>query len=99
MITINFRPKGVVVGRKPSSLSVIGTVLTIDGADYDLSELPDGATADHPVLGTVTRNGGDYECSIILRHGPNAPEETRFPEPISVTEDGPVELPPYGGGA
>ncbi len=33
---------------------------------------------------------------IILPHGPDAPEATRFPEPISVKGDGPVDLPPWG---
>lgn len=70
-------------------------VLTIGAMDYDLSLLEDGATAQHPILGTVTRAGNDYECTIRLTHGANAPEETRFPSPIEVTEDGEIALPPY----
>lgn len=79
-----------------TKVSVTGTVLTLNGVEYDLSELPDGATAWHPVLGTVARNGDSYECTVILGHGPNAPHETRFPEPITLIDhNGPVELPPY----
>ncbi|WP_144982904.1 hypothetical protein [Halomonas sp. C22] len=71
-------------------------MLTINGTDYDLSELPDGATAQHPELGTVARNGSEYECTIRLGHGPNAPHETRFPAPIVLEGHyGPIELPLY----
>ena len=70
-------------------------VLTVDNVDHDLSELPDGATAQHPVLGTVERSGNDYELTLVVTHGPNAQEATRFPEPIEVTVDGPVTLPLY----
>lgn len=76
--------------------SLTGTVLTINGTAYDLSELPDCATAQHPELGTVKRSGDEYECTIRLGHGPNAPHETRFPEPIILeNHNGPVELPLY----
>lgn len=76
--------------------SVNGTVLTINDTDYDLSDLPDEATAQHPELGIVKRNGDEYECSIRLGHGPNAPYETRFPEPIILENHiGTIELPLY----
>lgn len=78
-----------------STVSYTAPILTVDGVDYDLSELPDGATAQHPVLGTVERTGDDYEVTLKLTHGANAPYETRFPDPIEVTADGPVELPVY----
>ena len=69
--------------------------LMLDSVEYDLSELPDGATAQHPVLGKVSREGDDYELTLKLQHGTNAPETTRFPEPITVTTNGPVKLPIY----
>lgn len=73
-----------------------GTVLTLNGTDYDLSELPDGATASHPELGLVSRLGDNYECTIKLTHGANAPESTRFPEPIVLTDfNGIIDLPVY----
>ncbi|WP_286806174.1 MULTISPECIES: hypothetical protein [unclassified Marinimicrobium] len=70
-------------------------MLTVNAVDYNLSLLEDGATAQHPVLGTVHRVGNDYECTITLTHGADAPSETRFPAPVTVTENGPIELPPY----
>lgn len=79
-----------------TTASITGTVLNANGTDYDLAELPDGATAQHPVLGTVKRNGSEYECTIRLGHGPNAPYETRFPAPITLeNHNGPIELPLY----
>lgn len=77
------------------SVSWVAPVLTIGSIGYDLSELPDGATARHLVLGEVSRTGDDYEVTIRLWHGANAPEETRFPAPIEVLTDGEIALPPY----
>ena len=82
MIKINLNPR--FEGDKTEA-SISGTVLTLNGTDYDLSQLPDGATAQHPELGTVLRNGDDYELTILLTHGFNAPEATRFPAPVMVT--------------
>jgi len=82
------------------AVAVNGTVITVEGADYDLSLIPDGATVQHPVLNEVTRDGDNYSIHYRLYHGPNAPQETRFPEPIVLTDhNGPVDLPPYNGGA
>ncbi|MGP8291751.1 hypothetical protein ACT3OH_15915 [Vreelandella zhanjiangensis] len=92
-LTLNLSP---VRSDEETTASVNGTVLSVNGVDYDLSELPDGATAEHPVLGSVTRDGDSYECTVRLGHGPNAPRETRFPEPIVLeNHNGPVELPLY----
>lgn len=92
-ITLNLSPTG---GISETTASINGTVLTLNGTDYDLSELPDGATAKHPELGKLTRNGDEYECTIRIGHGPNAPHETRFPQPIVLIDhSGTVELPLY----
>lgn len=93
-LTLNLSP--VRSDDQPTRAALSGTVLTVNGTDYDLSELPDGATAQHSDLGTVTRNGSVYECTIRLGHGPNAPYETRFPAPIVLENHyGPIELPLY----
>jgi len=84
MIKINFSP---VRADEKTTASILGTVLTLNGQVYDLSELPDGATAQHPVLGEVRRNANIYELSMPLNHGANAPELTRFPEPVEITEN------------
>lgn len=92
-LTLNLSP---VRKNEETKAALTGTVLTVNGTAYDLSELPDGATAQHPELGTVKRNGSEYECSIRLGHGPNAPYETRFPAAIVLeNHNGPIELPMY----
>lgn len=93
MLKINLSP--VRSDEAQSEVSYAAPILTVDGVDYDLSELPDGATAQHPVLGTVERTGSDYEVTLKLTHGANASEATRFPAPITVFADGPVTLPAY----
>ena len=96
MITINLDPMDDAQFKGPVTLSFTGTVMTLDGTDYDLSEMPDGADVAHPEF-SASRNGDEYTVKIRLRYINGAPHHTRFPEPIEVTEDGPVELPPYGG--
>ena len=78
-------------------VSLIGSVLTLNGSEYVLSVIPNGARVKHPLLGIETRLSCDnYECIIRFGHGPNAPHETRFPEPIVLeSRNGPVGLPPY----
>ena len=93
MLKINLSP--VRSDESQPEVSYAAPLLTVDNVDYDLSELPDGATAQHPVLGTVERSGDDYELTLKITHGSNAPEATRFPEPLTVTVNGLVELPLY----
>ena len=88
-------------GDAPLSLERHADVLTINGEILDLSGVPDGATlpaeavASDLVVGAITRQDGVLSLTLNLPHGANAPEETRFPAPLSLTTDGPVDLPPY----
>ncbi|WP_417806464.1 hypothetical protein [Thioclava sp.] len=85
----------------PLTLSCTGETLTFNGQTLDLSAIPDGATlpADAVgsdwIVGPISRNDGELCLIIALPCGPNAPDETRFPQPIIVTQDGPIVLPPY----
>lgn len=93
---LTLKPSPVRSDEQPTRAALSGTVLTVNHRGYDLSELPDGAAAEHPELGIVKRNGDEYECSIPLGHGPNAPHETLFPTPIVLeNHNGPIELPLY----
>jgi hypothetical protein len=81
------------------ALSAAGNVLTINGEDLDLSALEDGdvlpfGAVDHPMIaGDITKEGGQITVTVLLPHGWPAPEDARFADPISVTEDGPIALP------
>ena len=82
-------------------LSRSGDVLTINGEVFDFSPLPEGATLPPEAIagdwfaGPVERIGGTLHVALRLPHGTNAPQETLFPAPITLTGDGPVALPPY----
>jgi len=83
------------------TLSKTGDVLTINGQAFDFGPLSDGAELPRDavvsdfIAGSVRREGGDLHLSLILPHGANAPEATRFPEPVTVSEDGPITMPPF----
>lgn len=92
---INLSPQ-----RRDDTLTVSkqGDTLTINGTEYDFTDLPDGATlpADAVdsefVIGTVERINGALELTLLLPHGANASEAARFPQPITPA-DGLLELP------
>ena len=81
-------------------VSIAGDVFTINGAAFDFSTLPEGATLPRAAVacdwlaGDVDRIGGSLHLSLILPHGAKAPLETLFPVPI-MASDGLVTLPPY----
>jgi hypothetical protein len=82
-------------------VKVNGDSIWLNGEEFDFSPLPDGAILPHGAIdskwfvGKVYRINGQIELTILLPHGSNAPHETRFPNPITVTTDGVVDLPPY----
>lgn len=82
-------------------LDVEGDVVMVNGEEFDFSPLLEGATLPREAIlsdwfqGPADRIDGELILTIRLPCGPNAPEETRFPQPIIVTEDGSVDLPPY----
>ncbi|WP_297772646.1 hypothetical protein [uncultured Roseovarius sp.] len=84
------------------TLTRSGDVLTINGADYDFAPLPEGATLPPEavdsefITGPVERIGGVLHFhGVLLPFGANTPHETRSADAITLTEDGPVSLPPY----
>lgn len=89
--------------RRDSRLTLArsGDSLTINGEAFDFSPLPEGATLPREAMdcewfaGPVERVAGVLHLSLILPHGPNPPRETLTAEPVLLTRDGPVALPPY----
>lgn len=79
--------------------SCIGDVLTLNGVPYDFGPLPEGATLpaeaiDSPwFAGPVSRIDGDLHLTLRLPHGPSPSRAVAFPEPVHVTQDGPIPLP------
>lgn len=97
MIEIIFKPQQSIESNEQTVASWYDPVLTIDGIEYDLSEMPDGATATHPVIRSVERSGSDYVVTILINFGTNAPQATRYPLPVTMVDNGNVPIPPYGG--
>lgn len=93
---ISFAPQ-----RRDDALDVSkdGDVLTINGEVFDFSSLPDGATilrGNIPcewISGHVERIDGELHLRLLLPHGPKPSAAVAFPEPITVTEDGPIAIP------
>lgn len=83
------------------SVTRTGDSLTLNGETFDFTPLQEGdvlprdAVACSWLASHVTRQDGEIRLTLILPHGPHAPERTRFPQPVSLTEDGPVSLPAY----
>jgi hypothetical protein len=88
--------------RRDETLSIekAGDALTINGETYDFAPLPDGATLPRAAVACdwlasdVERIGGEIHLTLVLPHGCNAPDQTRFPQPVEMIGDGPVPVPP-----
>jgi hypothetical protein len=77
----------------------VGDLITINGEPIDFTQLPEGATlpaeaigSDH-FVGPVERIDGVLRLTLRLPHGANPSQSVAFPEPIEVTQDGPITLP------
>lgn len=85
----------------PLVVERLGDTLMLNGVAFDFGPLPEGAELPAEAIGsdwftgTVQRIGGALHLTLILPHGANAPEATRFPVPLVLTDDGPVVLPAF----
>lgn len=97
MFKINLSPQ-----RRDDELSVIieGSVITINGDELDLDDIPAGATYEngselHEFLAgpVIKEKDGDVELTLLLPHGPEPEQYQAFPEPIIDPSDGVLDLP------
>jgi len=76
-----------------------GDVLMINGQLFDFTRLAEGEVlpvdaVDSPwVIGDVSRANSELQLMLLLPLGANASDAARFPQPLQVQGDGPVELP------
>lgn len=81
------------------SVSKSGDALTINGVVYDFTPLTEGSTLPAAavdceyIVGEVKREDGDIELTLLLPITATASEAARFPQPITVINDGEVALP------
>jgi hypothetical protein len=94
---IQFSPQ-----RRDDTLVVVrsGDTLTVNGEEFDLSRVGEGeilpahAIASEWFVGPVSRVNGEIELTLLLPLPVNYSQEQAFPEPLLLTRDGPVDLPP-----
>jgi hypothetical protein len=97
MFHINFSPIGE--ENPVFDASVSGDVLTVNGQSVDFSPVGEGDTLPREAVpvdwlrSDVERINGDLHLTLRLPFADPAPQETRFPDPVSVS-DGPVPHPP-----
>ncbi|ORL61366.1 hypothetical protein B7H20_02925 [Pseudomonas aeruginosa] len=81
------------------SLSRAGDVLTVNGQAFDFTPLPEGGELPAEAIGSewfagpVLRRAGRLELILRFPLAADASAAARFPEPLMIEADGPVELP------
>ncbi|MFG0506032.1 hypothetical protein ACF8GD_25990 [Pseudomonas putida] len=99
---INFSPvrmdEALVVYRDEDRLDLNGVVYDF-GPLTEKASIPQAAISSKWFAGEVERIDGELVLTLVLPHGASAPEETRFPRPIRVNENGPITLPAYNNPA
>ncbi|WP_313717806.1 tail fiber assembly protein [Pseudomonas qingdaonensis] len=74
-------------------------ILEVNGVEFDFTRLPDGATLPAEavdcefVIAPVERISGGLVLTLMLPHGADASEQSRFPVDIVSPADGRVPLP------
>jgi hypothetical protein len=87
--------------RRAGTLSVTkaGDILEINGASFDFTSLPNGATLPAGavpcewIAGPVERVSGELRLTLILPHGASPPPPVAFPSPIDSPPDGALAIP------
>ena len=78
-----------------------GDTLRINDEAFDLSAIPEGATLPRAavqcdwLVSDIERRDGVLHFSLILPHGPDAPQQTLFPAPLTALADGDIALPAH----
>ena len=72
-----------------------GSVLVLNDAAVDLASYDAAAAPNSWIVGQPFEEAGLWHVSLILPHGGEAPDVTRFPAPLLLTGNGPLDLPPY----
>lgn len=94
---ISFSPQ-----RRDETLTLERTAsdrIRINGELFNFGPLAEGdaiPAGDVPcdwIVGPIERIDGEIHLTLILPHGPNPTEAQAYPQPITVTEDGPIDLP------
>ncbi|MHB2265645.1 hypothetical protein [Aliihoeflea sp. PC F10.4] len=92
---ISFSPQ-----RRDDSLTLektSGDRLRINGELFNFNTLNNGDVIPEVpcdwIVGPVEKVDGEVHLTLILPHGPNPSQVVAFPEPVTATEDGPINVP------
>ena len=95
-MNIQFSPMRMTGGL---TVTKAGDKLTVNRRVFDFSVVPEGATLPTDAIdsewfaGPVERIDGELRITLLLPHGPDAPEHVRFPQPLENVQDGIVPIP------
>lgn len=73
-----------------------GDALILNGEAVDLAAYDPEAGPNPWIVGRPERIEGTWRVTLILPHGPDAPEEALWPAPLVLAGDGPLPLPGTG---
>lgn len=76
----------------PDHIRINGELFNF-GPLADGDEIPASAVPCEWINGPVQRINGEIHLTLILPHDASPSEEVAFPEPITVTENGPIAVP------
>ncbi|WOE77477.1 hypothetical protein RZO07_19395 [Pseudomonas protegens] len=101
MIVISFSPVYTDSSPRLESVTVNGYVITINGEPFDFSPLGKGYELSLEAIGSplfadkaVMSTDGVLAVTLLMPYDEaTATDAIRFPEPVTVTADGPVDIP------
>ncbi|WP_181433931.1 hypothetical protein [Pseudomonas protegens] len=101
MITIKFSPVDAPAWKPLESISVEGYKLIVNGESFDFSPLERGYELSLDAIGsdlfadkTVMSADGVLSVALLMPYDEaTVTDAIRFPEPVMVTADGPVDIP------
>ncbi|MDY7554218.1 hypothetical protein RGV59_26065 [Pseudomonas sp. FG1] len=76
-----------------------GETIIVDGEAFDFSQVEEGDVLPRDAIqsewfsGDVTRSNGNLEIGLILPNPWNYSQEQAFPAPLTITQNGLIELP------
>ncbi len=83
------------------TLTKQGDTLIINDEPFDFSPLQEGdllpldSIKSEWFAGDVTRTNGELIIPLLFPHGINAPYSSRYPAPLLIAKNGPIDLPVF----
>lgn len=103
-LKIELSPVACLTGARtlsPLRLEKTADGIVVNDETFDLSVIPDGATLPDAAkatgckyfTGAIEHMDGELHLTLLLPHSDRPTQAQAFPEPLTVTQDGPIPLP------